>query len=278
MIYTDPVRVRQCLINLAGNALKFTETGHVFINVDVERIRDKDFIRFDVEDTGVGIPQEKQAQIFEAFTQADSSTTRKYGGTGLGLTITRQLAGLLGGTLRLKSEVGKGSVFSLRIPAGIDVTQTPTTDPYSAAGQLSDLTDTEAAAAKHPRLSGRILVAEDSAANQALIRAMLSRMGLIVEIAENGQEALEWLEKETFDMVLMDMQMPVMNGYDATRSIRRNGWTLPVVALTAHAMKGDDQKCLEAGCNEYLSKPIDRDKLRSVLMKYCSASAPAADR
>ena len=182
MIYTDPVRVRQCLINLAGNALKFTETGHVFINVDVERIRDKDFIRFDVEDTGVGIPQEKQAQIFEAFTQADSSTTRKYGGTGLGLTITRQLAGLLGGTLRLKSEVGKGSVFSLRIPAGIDVTQTPTTDPYSAAGQLSDLTDTEAAAAKHPRLSGRILVAEDSAANQALIRAMLSRMGLIVEI------------------------------------------------------------------------------------------------
>ncbi|NLK42323.1 MAG: response regulator [Planctomycetes bacterium] len=278
IIYTDPVRVRQCLINLTGNALKFTETGHVFINVDVERIRDKDFIRFDVEDTGVGIPQEKQAQIFEAFTQADSSTTRKYGGTGLGLTITRQLAGLLGGTLRLKSEVGKGSVFSLRIPAGIDVTQTPTTDPYSAAGQLSDLTDTEAVAAKHPRLSGRILVAEDSAANQALIRAMLARMGLIVEIAENGQEALEWLEKETFDVVLMDMQMPVMNGYDATRSIRRNGWTLPVVALTAHAMKGDDQKCLEAGCNEYLSKPIDRDKLRSVLMKYCSASAPAADR
>ena len=272
MIHTDPVRVRQCLINLVGNAIKFTDKGHVFVNIDVERIHETDYIRFDVEDTGVGIPPEKQALIFEAFTQADGSTTRKYGGTGLGLTITRQLAGLLGGSLRLKSEMGKGSVFTLRIPAGVDVSNMPTTESYNALTQISDETESPPRPTDRKRMSGRILVAEDSAANQALIRALLKRMGFSVVIAENGQETLEWLEKENFDLVFMDMQMPVMNGYNATRQIRQKGLTLPVVALTAHAMKGDDQKCFDAGCDDYLSKPILRDKLRTLLEKYFTAS------
>lgn len=272
MIHTDPVRVRQCLINLVGNAIKFTDKGHVFVNIDVERIDETDYLRFDVEDTGVGIPPEKQALIFEAFTQADGSTTRKFGGTGLGLTITRQLAGLLGGSLRLKSEMGKGSVFTLRIPAGVEVSNTPTTESYNALTCISDDTESTARQTNGKRMSGRILVAEDSAANQALIRALLNRMGFSVVIAENGRETLEWLEKENFDLVFMDMQMPVMNGYDATRHIRQKGLTLPVVALTAHAMKGDDQKCFDAGCDDYLSKPIHRDKLRTLLEKYFTAS------
>jgi anti-sigma regulatory factor (Ser/Thr protein kinase) len=135
-IKTDPVRVRQCLINLVSNAIKFTEKGHVFVNIEVEHISGKDYIRFDVEDTGIGIPEDKQDQIFAAFSQADNTTTRKYGGTGLGLTITRQLAGLLGGKLTLKSEPAKGSVFTLLIPTGVDVSKTPKACPYNELDRM----------------------------------------------------------------------------------------------------------------------------------------------
>lgn len=272
IIYTDPVRVRQCIINLVGNAVKFTEQGHVFVNIDTERIKDKDFIRFDVEDTGIGIPQDKQHLIFEAFAQADGTTTRKYGGTGLGLTITRQLAGLLGGELRLKSEEGKGSVFTLLIPAGIEIAQSAKVDSYNMLDYLLE-NDTPQAAHAEPSMQGSILVAEDAKANQALIKALLERMGFEVTITEHGLEALEQLEKKHFDLVFMDMQMPVMNGYDAARAIRRQGLTIPVVALTAHAMKGDDQKCYEAGCNDYITKPIDRENLKSLLRRYLQPSA-----
>lgn len=269
VIYTDPIRVRQCIINLVGNAVKFTEQGHVFVNIDTERIKDVDYLRFDVEDTGIGIPEDKQQVIFEAFAQADGTTTRKYGGTGLGLTITRQLAGLLGGTLGLKSETGKGSVFTLRIPAGVDVCQSPKAEPYNVIDQiLDDDTSKNKGHSTDLTLKGKILVAEDAKANQALICALLKRLGLGVTLAEDGQEALNLLAKETFDLVLMDMQMPVMNGYDATRTIRRMGINIPVVALTAHAMKGDDRKCFDAGCDDYLTKPIDREKLKSLLLKY----------
>ena len=277
VIYTDPVRVRQCIINLVGNAVKFTEHGHVFVNIDIERIKGTDYVRFDVEDTGIGIAKDKQQLIFEAFTQADGTTTRRFGGTGLGLTITRQLAGLLGGSLQLKSEEGKGSVFTLLIPAGVDVSRGSKVESYNVFDRILDdgalLVEQKVQALA---MTGRILVVEDAKANQALIRVMLERLGLEVTLAEHGQEALEQLEHDTFDLVLMDMQMPVMNGYDATRELRRKGLTVPVVALTAHAMTGDDAKCYEAGCDGYLTKPIDREKLLSILEKYLSSSRTAA--
>ena len=273
VIKTDPVRVRQCLINLVGNAVKFTEKGHVFVNIQIERRNDTDYIRFDVEDTGVGIPPDKQQQIFEAFSQADNTTTRKYGGTGLGLTITRQLAGLLGGKLTLSSEPGKGSVFRLSIPAGVDVQKTAKSDPYNALDKmLQDDASVRPCEPVQRHLDTRILVVEDTRANQALIRVVLERMGVEVVLAEHGQEALDCLEREHVDLVLMDMQMPVMNGYDATRQLRRKGHTLPIIALTANAMKGDDQKCRQAGCDDYLSKPIDRQKLIAALERHLSLS------
>ena len=275
VIYTDPARVRQCIINLVGNAVKFTEQGHVFVNIDIERIKGKDFVRFDVEDTGIGIPEDKQQLIFEAFTQADGTTTRRFGGTGLGLTITRQLAGLLGGSLKLKSDAGKGSIFTLLIPAGVDVGRTPKAEAYNVFDHILE-NGALHAAPPAPAMTGRVLVAEDAKANQALIRVMLERLGLEVTVVEHGQAALERLEAETFDLVLMDMQMPVMNGYDATRALRRKGLTVPVAALTAHAMTGDDEKCYEAGCDDYLSKPIDRDKLLSILKKHLPAPRTAA--
>ncbi len=273
VIKTDPVRVRQCLINLVGNAVKFTEKGHVFVNIQIDRRDDTDYIRFDVEDTGVGIPPDKQQQIFEAFSQADNTTTRKYGGTGLGLTITRQLAGLLGGKLTLSSEPGKGSVFRLSIPAGVDVQKTAKSDPYNALDKmLQDDASVRPCEPVQRHLDTRILVVEDTRANQALIRVVLERMGVEVVLAEHGQEALDCLEREHVDLVLMDMQMPVMNGYDATRQLRRKGHTLPIIALTANAMKGDDQKCRQAGCDDYLSKPIDRQKLIAALERHLSLS------
>jgi CheY-like chemotaxis protein len=270
---TDPVRMRQCLINLIGNAVKFTDVGHVFVNVQTETVKDKDFIRFDVEDTGIGIPKDKQEQIFDAFAQADNTTTRKYGGTGLGLTITRQLAKLLGGDLRLVSEPGKGSTFTLLIPAGAAIDRADAAEPYDV---IDAILDSAAMPVPSAAPAGRVLIVEDTHANQELIRVLIERMGHYVRVAENGKEALDALDNEHFDLVLMDMQMPVMNGYDATRAIRRRGLTIPVIALTAHAMKGDDQRCYEAGCSGYLSKPVNREKLKAAIDQAIGPKQPAA--
>jgi CheY-like chemotaxis protein len=272
VIHTDPVRLRQCLVNLTGNAIKFTSQGHVYINISTERLSERDFIRFDVEDTGIGIPKDKQSSIFEAFTQADGSTTRKFGGTGLGLTITRQLVELLGGTLSLQSTEGKGSVFTILLPAGVNLDEVEIVNPYSAMDELISELQSASPQPAAPR-GGRILVAEDAAANQKLITVLLERMGYRVTIAENGKEALEALEKDSYDLIFMDMMMPVMNGYTATQKLRSKGCVLPIIALTANAMKGDDQKCYEAGCNEYISKPIDRQKLKMLLAKYMNRAA-----
>jgi len=271
VILTDPVRLRQCLVNLTGNAIKFTDQGHVYINVSTERRADKDCIRFDVEDTGIGIPDDKKDTIFEAFIQADGSTTRKFGGTGLGLTITRQLVELLGGTISVDSAENKGSVFTILLPAGVDFDTVRTADPYKAMDELI-VTPQPRQTDPQPETAhgGRILVAEDAAANQKLITVLLERLGHTVTVVDNGQLALEAVEKQEFDLIFMDMMMPVMNGYTATKKLRARGCRLPVIALTANAMKGDDQKCYEAGCNEYISKPIDRQKLKLLLNKYLS--------
>ena len=263
VIRTDPVRVRQCLINLVNNALKFTKEGHVYVNVSSFEGNDGKFVRFDVEDTGIGIPPGKLDSIFKSFTQADVSHTRQYGGTGLGLAITKNLAQLLGGSLKVKSEAGKGTVFTLSIPANIS----------EMTGEVSsddsrDKFKNIYAESKKEQISGRVLVAEDSHANQMLVKVLLERMGLEVVIAEDGKIALSKLLADSFDLVLMDIQMPNMNGYEVTAAIREKGIDVPVVALTAHAMKGDSEKCLAAGCDDYLAKPIDREKLNDIVYKY----------
>ncbi|MBN1125981.1 MAG: CBS domain-containing protein [Sedimentisphaerales bacterium] len=266
LIETDPTRLRQCLINLLSNAIKFTDTGHVYVNVSMEyRDRNRAFIRFDVEDTGIGIGPEQQETIFDVFSQADSSTTRKFGGTGLGLAITRQLAELLGGTLTMSSQMNRGSVFSLIIPANVKPDEQPSLDKYEQANEIQDELPVEI----HETGSKiRVLVAEDNPANQMLIDLLLRRAGLESILVGDGQEAVEKAASEDFDLILMDIQMPRMNGYEATRELRRNGFEKPIIAVTAHAMVGDAEKCLEAGCNNYISKPVKRDVFYTILAKY----------
>jgi signal transduction histidine kinase/ActR/RegA family two-component response regulator len=271
-IYTDAGRLSQCLINLVNNAMKFTEKGHVHIHVSLEENGSRPFVRFDVEDTGIGISKDRQDAIFESFTQADESTTRKYGGTGLGLTITRQLIELLGGELTVTSEEGKGSVFSLSVPAGFEASNQPPLDGDTTAATA----DKSAAKSEWPEYSGHILVAEDSAPNQALIRIMLEKMGLEITIAEDGNEVLAMALADEFDLIFMDIMMPHMNGYEATKAIRKAGITTPIVALTANVMKGDEQKCIAAGCDDYLAKPMKYKELLELLDKYLPSKEPVS--
>ncbi|MCD4831737.1 MAG: response regulator [Anaerohalosphaeraceae bacterium] len=280
IVKIDTIRVRQCLINLVGNAIKFTEKGHVNIDVRVEKKDDIPFLHFDIEDTGIGIPKEKQELVFTAFTQADGSTTRKFGGSGLGLTITKQLTELMQGNLTLTSEPGKGTTFTLIIPAGTDVDAQPAINQFNwIEPPVYERSSDQKANTDQERL-GHILVVEDTVVNQKFMNALLGRLGYEITIVENGAEAVDIMENETFDLIFMDMQMPIMNGYEATKILRDKGQKLPIIALTAHAMVGDDQKCYEAGCNDYLSKPVDRTKLQMILTKYMpqlQSSASSAD-
>ena len=265
-INTDSACLMQCLINLLSNAIKFTEHGHIHLNISMEKNNNQPYIRFDVEDTGIGIPADKQQKIFESFTQADGSTSRKYGGTGLGLTITKQLAEILGGKLIVTSEERKGSVFSLVIPAGLDITKQPLLDRYNSEHrtQNAELGTQNA----EQKISGRVLVAEDVVTNQFLIKSLLNKMGLTVTIAEDGAIALQKAISQKYDLIFMDIQMPNMDGFEATKAIRKEGISTPIIALTAHAMKGDDAKCYETGCNDYLTKPINRRHLVEKVNKY----------
>lgn len=264
LIRTDGSCLRQCLVNLISNAIKFTEAGHVHVRVGMDGPPQKPQLRFDIEDTGIGIPPEKQDLIFDVFTQADGTTTRKYGGTGLGLTITRKLAGLLGGTVFVRSQPGRGSVFSLTIRAGVCTSQKASPQD-TTAGKAVGITDP---GTPDSRFCGRVLVAEDVRTNQLLVKLMLERLGLRVTVVENGDEAVTEATRTPYDLILMDVEMPQKNGHEAARELRRLGVTTPIVALTAHAMKGDRQDCLAAGCNDYLSKPIERDKLVEVLTRH----------
>jgi CheY-like chemotaxis protein len=236
------------------------------MNVSLQQDDSKPFICFEVEDTGIGIPAEKQSTIFEGFMQADDTTTRKFGGTGLGLAITKQLAKLLGGKITMVSQAGKGSVFTLTISAGVDVTSEPSFDKYDNAGELHEKVE-----GPEHQFSGEILVAEDCKNNQALIKLLLERTGLKVTIAEDGVQAVEQARSRSFDIIFMDIQMPNMNGYDATKILRKEGLRTPIIALTAHAIKGDDEKCIAAGCDDYLPKPINRTKLYDIVSRYLSS-------
>ena len=264
-VLTDPVRLKQCLINLTNNALKFTESGHVHINISEELIDSNRTLRFDIEDTGIGIENEKLEHIFEAFSQADGSTTRKYGGTGLGLAITKQLIELLGGGISVLSEKGIGSTFTLTIPIVLSAEEKQETHEQN--------TDVSKALFKKDNCKGRILVAEDSLVSQKLMHTILNKLGVTCEIVDNGKKAVDAALSTSFDIIFMDMQMPEMNGYEAVRTLRTLGLKTPIVALTANAMKGDDEKCINAGCDKYLAKPVDKEKLIELIHQYLYAKA-----
>ena len=272
-IRSDPTRLQQCLINLIDNAAKFTRQGHVYVNVSLEDKDNQPCIRFDVADTGIGIPKDKQEEIFNSFTQADGSTTRKYGGTGLGLTITRQLAQLLGGEVSVTSEVDAGSVFSLVIPAGLDIYKQPCLDRHN----ISEMQEQQYDTSEQVKFSASCLVAEDVVANQMVIKLMLEKAGVEVTIANDGKEAVRQAQSKPFDLIFMDINMPNMNGYEATKALRKAGITTPIVALTAYAMKGDDKKCIEAGCDDYLAKPVEFKQLFEMLNKYLSPTSQEED-
>lgn len=260
-IENDEARMRQALINLIGNAIKFTDKGgvHVSGRLIVERM--PAMLEISVRDTGIGIPQDKLETIFEPFVQADASVTRRFGGTGLGLAITRKIARLLGGDLHVSSQVGAGSQFTISLTTGLLNGVPIRPEPIAKIDtqqQVDEMSRTD--------LSGiRVLLVEDVAANRKLIQIILRRTGAQVVEAENGQRGFEAAMAERFDVILMDMQMPVLDGYQATRKLREHGCNVPIVALTANAMKGDDSACFEAGCNGYLAKPIDTNEVLKCL-------------
>lgn len=262
-IFTDPTRLRQCLINLVGNAIKFTANGHVHIRLSLENKKDGSYITIKVEDSGIGIPQDRQQDMFDSFTQADGSTTRKYGGTGLGLAITKQLAGLLGGLLSVSSEEGAGSVFSLTIPTGIDASKEPVLKRNIVAAESGTKPRIE-----QVNFTGSVLVAEDNKVNQKYMELMLGKMGFEVTISADGNATVEKGLSCQYDLIFMDIQMPFKNGYEVTGILRKEGITTPIIALTAHAMVGDDEKCISAGCDDYLSKPVNKKELLDVISKY----------
>jgi CheY-like chemotaxis protein/anti-sigma regulatory factor (Ser/Thr protein kinase) len=258
-IESDPVRLRQILINLVGNAIKFTNAGSVRLRLRLAA----PLLEIAVEDSGIGLDARQQAIVFEPFTQAQSSPAREFGGTGLGLSLSRRLARLLGGDIEVESAPGRGSCFTLRIATG-----SLERVPMRPGGPISALAASASPAPRAPftALRGRVLVAEDGADNQRLLRAILTRAGLEVEVVPNGEvaaeRALAALELGApYDLVLMDMQMPVLDGYQATARLRAQGYAGPIIALTAHAMAGDRERCLLAGCDDYATKPIARAEL-----------------
>ncbi|NOZ68636.1 MAG: response regulator [Deferribacteres bacterium] len=264
----DNVRLRQIIVNLVGNAIKFTEKGKVVVNVEraTSGNGDKDtemhedgqtiLLHFSITDTGTGIPADKLKSIFESFTQVGGSSTGKYGGTGLGLSISRKLVHMMGGEIRAESEPGKGSAFHFTARFGL----ARNTEKHDTVSR-----DEGRESGRHGK-KFHILLAEDNIINQKLAVRILEKEGHSVKVANNGMEAIEALKKEPFDLVLMDVQMPVMDGIEAARRIRnsKNGDfdpEIPIIALTAHAFKEDRERCLRAGMNDYISKPFRKQEL-----------------
>jgi signal transduction histidine kinase/ActR/RegA family two-component response regulator len=283
-VESDPARIRQILLNLISNAIKFTAKGSVDIVMRMlpayshQHPGEAPRLQFEVSDSGLGMSPDVIAKLFSAFMQADASVTRKFGGTGLGLSISQRLAQILSGEITVQSEPGVGSKFFLTLAVGVP----------AASVDSAESTSAEPIAKKPPALEllpagCRILLVEDGPDNQRLISLILKKAGAEVTIADNGElgviaasEAQQ--RKRPFDLVLMDMQMPVLDGYQATARLRQEGHTLPIVALTAHAMSGDRQKCLAAGCDDYALKPIERATLMAMIRKYVGRPGAAVPR
>ena len=277
-IHTDPTRLRQILINLVGNAVKFTEVGQVRLQISLVCPTGADpMIQFDVTDTGIGMTEEQLGCLFKVFSQVDASTTRMFGGTGLGLAISKRLAEMLGGDITVTSDAGKGSTFRMTVAAG-PLEDVPLIDPKVHVDcNSATLPDKLRRNALPERLDCRVLLAEDGPDNQRLISFVLEKAGCQVTLAENGQIAYDKAIRasdaaEPFDLILMDIQMPVLDGFAATRKLRDDGYAGPIIALTAHAMDGDRRKCIQAGCNGYASKPIDREDLIAIVAEHAGRS------
>lgn len=253
--YGDPIRIRQILLNLCNNAVKFTPQGHVTLRVEAGTLDDKGAdVVFSVTDTGIGIPADKMDIIFNKFSQADGSTTRKFGGTGLGLSISQRLSNLMGGDIHVKSQLNSGSTFTLTLRL-----------PKAEPGQISDV--------EKPTIkmfSGKtVLIAEDNIVNQEILSATMMRKGIKVLLANSGREAIDLLHNHHVDLIMMDCQMPEMDGFEATGIIRKGEFShIPIVAMTANAMEGDRERCIAAGMNDYMSKPVKREKLVEILSRF----------
>ena len=254
----DPTRIRQILVNLIGNALKFTEHGQVSIEPQWQRL-DHQLIWFScaVRDSGIGISSEKLDSMFTAFQQADSSISRRYGGTGLGLPIARTLAERMGGTLHALSEEAQGSVFTLEIPLELH-------QPVMLGLKPQQTAETSCAPGR------KVLLVEDNQVNQTVIEAMLTSLGYEVSLVSDGAQAIHFANTERFAAILMDCRLPIINGYEATRQIRQlpGCRALPIIALTANALQGDRETCLQAGMNDYLAKPFKRADLEQILQRW----------
>ena len=259
----DPLRLGQILVNYANNAVKFTDQGEIVISVNVVEETDQDgLFRFSVQDTGIGLTEEQIGKLFQSFSQADTSTSRKYGGTGLGLAISKKLATLMGGDVGVESEYGKGSTFWFTARLGKGVAKAGQENEEQQAAHLMENLN---------KIRGAlILLAEDNEFNQQIATELLTDAGFKVEVAENGQRVIEMLEKRLYDIVLMDMQMPIMDGVTATKGIRKDERfkDLPILAMTANVMEADVEKCREAGMQDHIGKPIDPDELFGKLLKW----------
>jgi len=295
-LYGDAGRLRQIFINLISNAVKFTETGK--INVQGEILEETDqavLLRFSVQDTGIGIPSDFHQQIFESFSQVDNSHSRRFGGTGLGLSISRQLAELMGGEIGVDSRPGEGSTFwfttraqKAAAPRKTDSQSGPLSHPTPTrkagrptGGRAPRVAERPAKNSPQEMFSCRVLLAEDNAVNQELVKTILGKFGCIVDPVLDGEAAVEAFTQKAYDLVLMDCQMPRLDGYQASRIIREkekaaeNTRLVPIIALTAHALDGERNKCLEAGMNDYLSKPFDQKQLHAVLKRWLQAEKHA---
>ncbi len=271
-VLSDPARLRQIVTNLVGNAIKFTEQGSVGVTARLDRSGGEPALEIAVRDSGIGIAPDKLDTVFEAFAQADTSVTRRFGGTGLGLPISRRFARAMGGDITVASVPGEGSTFTVRLGTGpLDGVSLLT--PAEIAG--SEDAVAEAGTRTWSFAPARVLVVDDAPENRALLAVVLNGTGLELTQAENGQEALDRATETVFDIVLMDMQMPVMDGYTATRRLRERGFEAPVLALTAHAMKGYEQECRAAGCDDFVTKPIDIDVLMEALARWLPEQARA---
>jgi PAS domain S-box-containing protein len=270
-IVTDPGRLRQMLMNLVGNAIKFTERGGVRITSRLLHSRTNPQMALEVIDSGIGMPAESLDRIFEPFVQADSSVTRRFGGTGLGLTISRRFAEALGGGITVRSQMGSGTAFTVTIDIGA-LDGVKMLDPEEA--KKVGVKNVKEGKSHQVLRPGRILVVDDAEENRDLLSLVLQQFGVNVTSADNAPDAVTLALREPFDVILMDMQMPVMDGYTAARTLRGQGYTGPVIAVTAHAMKSDEDKCLAAGCSGFLTKPVDFDKLYQTLREILGEVEP----
>ena len=276
-IESDPTRLRQVLMNLVGNAIKFTQSGSVRVVIDVPETTDRPLLRFKVMDTGVGMTREQCGRIFEEFVQADSSVTRRFGGTGLGLTISRRLSQALGGDIEADSVLGQGSTFTLTIDPG-DVSDVPRIDRSQATESLRVLRQSREEGISVHFKPARVLVTDDMSVNRQLVSVVLQHAGLTVDQAEDGLDAVNHVAEHDYDLLLMDIQMPVMDGLTATRRLREQGLTAPIVALTANVMQHHREQCAAAGCTTFMTKPIDIDKLLDTVAEFLPTQSETAEQ